>query len=289
MRKGFVCPDGTLKTFEECLRDGGCPSRCISRSSLKLMAIARPWTGKPSTTQLINGTMMEYLKIKHDYYENPQHNSYAILGTRVHGGLASTDDEISILEEKLEDDVSSGTLDFLEHENNIGVLGDHKVCGFYKVLRARGFFSQDVEAGEYKTGPKKGKPKFEKQWFQGKPDCFEWTMQLNRYRMLVEKAGFKVDKMKIEATIRDFNSSPREKGRYILKPIEYFEVEKWSDDFVQTFFNQKNKDLLFALENGWKIPCSERERWNDRRCEKYCSVAKFCPHGIIVLDKIVKV
>jgi dimethylargininase len=53
----------------ECLKEGGCrmESRCATRSYLQLVRRERPWTGRPSTTQLIQGTMCSFLKLTRDY------------------------------------------------------------------------------------------------------------------------------------------------------------------------------------------------------------------------------
>ena len=48
----------------------------------------------------------------------------------------------------------------------------------------------------------------------------------------------------------------------------------------------KAKSLQDALEKGY-LPklCSTKERWHDRKCSEYCSVADNCPYGRLVKQK----
>src|SRR4030042_5572166 len=109
MRTGFICPNGPTVAFETCM--ARCPwgARCLTKSPLYHLSKVRPWTGKPSTTQLINPTRIEFLKITQSYAVAPVRMAFAILGTRVHLGLADADTDVSILEEHLGDGVASGT------------------------------------------------------------------------------------------------------------------------------------------------------------------------------------
>jgi hypothetical protein len=255
------------------------------------MSRVRKWNGKPSVTQLINGVMLEYLKIKHDYYENPLSMSYRIMGTKAHSGLEAQDDELSILEEQFgEGEDMTGKPDALEVEGGKHILIDHKLTGHFKVLKALGIKKFEIPTGElYKSGAKKGQPKMAIiRRKTDDADMFEWELQLNRYRIYFEKAGFKVDEMRIEAFLRDFNFVKNVKiENYEVKPIEFFEVKRLPDSDVIAYFAEKREALLRAIKgDSWDEPCSPRERWeNDRRCEDYCPVNGFCPYWI---DQIAK-
>lgn len=291
MLKGFLCPSDNLPIeFSECLKDGGCRagSRCCSRSSLKLISQVRPFNKenpKFSTTQLINGTMYEFLRITRNYYESPFDSAFKIIGTRAHKGLEMQKDELSLIEERFEEQDVTGTADFLEIEDGFNTLGDHKVSGWYKVMKAVGWKAQEVETDEvYKSGAKKGQKKKKKIYIKGEPDCRDWALQLNRYRIYFENAGFKVDRIKIESIVRDYKVSPRVEGRYLLNPIEYFDIERLGDREVLDYFDRKKTDLEKALkDNNWSEPCDETERWDDRRCKSYCPVNWACQY---YLDKV---
>jgi hypothetical protein len=277
---GFQCPDKKAIGFDRCLEKCQMGDRCLSRSSLLLLSRQRKWSGVPSTTQLINGTMLEFLKLTNDFYESPFDGAFKIIGTRAHKGLEMQNDDLSLLEERFEDEGMTGIADFLEIEDGLNTLGDHKVAGWFKVVKAKGYHREIIETDEvFKSGERKGQKKTKKIWIKGEPDCREYELQLNRYRMNFEKAGFRVDRMKIEAIVRDHKNSPKVEGEYLLKPIEYFEIRKLPDDQVLEFFSKKREDLLRALQDGsWNIPCSPDERWEDKRCLAYCSVNDKCPY-----------
>lgn len=59
------------------------------------------------------------------------------------------------------------------------------------------------------------------------------------------------------------------------------EADWLDDDFVTTYFYDKSKALLEALDKN-EIPelCPYEERWNGRRCKgSLCEVHMFCPEG----------
>ncbi|MBI3334035.1 hypothetical protein HYZ97_00970 [Candidatus Pacearchaeota archaeon] len=115
--KGYVCPDGVKIKTEDCLTacrySGG---RCLSRSTLTIIAKGeREWTGNPSTTQLLNGTRLEYLRLTRDYYIDPKSMAYAFLGTKVHKELEikGQDVDATLVERQLGDEIT-GTPDLYE-------------------------------------------------------------------------------------------------------------------------------------------------------------------------------
>ena len=101
MLREYICPDGEKVRIEECLQgcrlrselEGG---RCLSRRVLKAISDRREWTGKPSVTQLINGTREEYLKITRDYAARPQELIPALFGSCCHAYLERYADEKSL-------------------------------------------------------------------------------------------------------------------------------------------------------------------------------------------------
>ena len=147
--------------------------RCATRSYLRLVSNERPWKGKPSTTQLINGTKLAFLKLTKDFARSPDDSAFMIHGTKGHGNLEAAEDDLSMLEEKFTDDENdTGIADVIEMEFKKTILVDYKTSGSYKVAKALGFSviteatgeyhykMVDKDTGEiYKSGPRKGSSK----------------------------------------------------------------------------------------------------------------------------------
>ncbi len=117
----FKCPDGITRPIAECLEN--CPNtegRCLSLPTLYDIGHDRAWKGKPSTTQLLNPTRQEYLKITKDYTIAPKSRAFALLGTRHHRRLEVVAKKIEGNESelKLNSPEVSGILDLLEPDQN---------------------------------------------------------------------------------------------------------------------------------------------------------------------------
>jgi hypothetical protein len=284
--KYFICPDNFKILTSDCLKEGGCRmlSRCASRSYLQMAKSDRPWTGKPSTTQLISGTMQSFLKLIRDYAISPDDRAFMIHGTKGHATLEASYDEYSLLEEKFNDDETeiTGIADTLEVENGHTILSDSKTSGSYKVAKCLGFYVDDEETGEvYKSGKRKGEVKTRKilKRDDSRIDRWEWEMQLNKYRMEYEKRGFKPDELKIQCVVRDGNTYIA-RSRGVFRNIYYFNINFIPDDVVNEYFSRKKNDLFRALELGyWDETCSATENWDGIKCQHYCEVAEFCKYG----------
>ena len=136
-----------------------------------------------------------------------------------------------------------------------------------------------VDTGEvYKSGLKKGQPKFRSELrFDGVRDLLDWAIQLNAYRMLLERAGFKVNRMVIEALCRDSGLRiATERG--ISKSVYIIPIKKISDHWLNRYFQHKAKVLRDAINSDTFPPvCSFRERWSNRKCLGYCTARENCP------------
>jgi len=260
------------------------PNRCATRSYLKLVASDRKWKRRASTTQLIAGTMLAYLRITEDYAVSPDDRAFMIYGTKAHMNLESYDDEFSLIEEKFDDidTTITGIMDVFEQENGKSVLVDYKTSGSYKVAKAMGWYTYDELTGEvYKSGKRKGQPKTRKVLARDDAmvDMWEWELQLNKYRMELERRGFAVDEMRIQCIVRDGNTWIA-RSRGVFRNLYFFLVKRLPDEEVDAYFWGKNAALMKALEQGyWKEPCSGKENWDGIRCARYCEVAEFCPLG----------
>jgi len=275
---GFFCPDGKEILFENCLKKCCMNERCLSSPTLKKMSEQRIWAGVPSTTQLLNGIRYILLTTTKDYYQSPQNIAFALLGTKFH---ASLEDNEFIMEKKCKSKNMTGTFDFYDPEEK--TLWDYKTSGGYKVKKALGLVLRKISdpSGErYKTsgkGYKKDDIKMINEWYydSNEIDAWEWELQLNRYRLWVEEAGYEVKQMKIEVTIRDGGTIVAIK--YGLKDNIYIiPIRKLSDEYILNFFNNKAKALKLATAINWAPICNNKESWEGKRCEKYCPVSKHC-------------
>jgi len=280
----FICPDKTKIPVGDCLKEGGCRmgNRCATRSYLQLVSKERKWTGKPSTTQLIQGSMCAFLKLTKDYSISPDARAFMIHGTKSHANLEASDDEFSILEEKFVDGEITGISDVYESENGKTILADYKTAGSFKVAKALGFFIEQEPTGEiYKSGKRKGEQRMRNILKRDimKEDRWEWELQLNKYAMDFEKAGFKVDELRVQCCVRDGNTYIA-RSRGVFRNVYYFRINRLSNDFVIEYFKTKKEALEMALKtNRCDEICSAKENWDGIKCANYCEVAEFCKYG----------
>ncbi len=284
--KWFTCPDNARIETGECLKEGGCRMgrRCATRSYLQLVKSERPWTGKPSTTQLISGTMCAFLKLTKDYAISPDDRAFMIHGTKGHHALEAATDEYSFLEERFsgEETDITGIADVLEIENGRAVLVDYKTSGSFKVAKALGFYVDEEPTGEvWKSGKKKGEPKTRKvlKRDDSRIDRWEWELQLNKYRMEYARRGFPPDELKIQCTVRDGNTYIA-RSRGVFRNVYYFNIPILPDAQVEEYFCTKKNALLKALKQGyWNEVCTAQENWDGLKCQHYCEVAEYCSYG----------
>lgn len=284
--KWFICPDNSRIEVGDCLKEGGCRmgKRCATRSYLRLASSERPWTGKPSTTQLIQGTMYAFLKLTNDYAVSPDSRAFMIHGTKAHSILESAEDEYSLLEERFagEDTPETGISDVFEVENGKSILADYKTSGSFKVAKALGFFVDEEETDEiYKTGPRKGQKKTRKVLKRNElmEDRWEWELQLNKYRIELEKRGFRVDEIKIQCCVRDGNTYIS-RSRGVFRNVYYFNIKRLDDKEVLDYFQTKREALFHAIETGQcEEICTTKENWDGVKCASYCEVAEYCKYG----------
>lgn len=312
MLKWFTIPAGDKITVEEGLN--GALAEYYPLSYLHMCADEREWTGKPSTTQLIAGTRLEYLRLLTPYAINPDAKSFQIVGTRAHEKLEKCTPDESIAEFHLADNEISGIPDLLEKQpdDDRWMLTDYKVWGSYRVMLALGLekkkrlaFDRNGVPILYSKSGKWGKAGSQKQenYFESNPDLVdipETELQLNRYRIIIEKTfNIKISEMRIFIIVRDGNTVIA-KGRGISKNTYYVRIRELDYDMIHSYFEKKRKALLTALnayqkESGitdfkhlqenpdMKLikahcpsPCDDIESWNGRRCDGYCVVSEIC-------------
>ena len=285
----FICPNGQRIRIADCLCSCPNPQRCMFLPTLRAVADSLNRNiDEPTVTELISGVRETYLKKTSAYAVDPASILYALQGQAIHSiNERHTQGDI-LSEERLKDEITSGQFDLFGKilDSDDGVLGDLKVTSSFKLMKALGIYKAKVNTGEvYKSGTKKGLPKFRTELrFDGVRDLLDWAIQLNAYRMLLERAGFKVNRMFIQALCRDLGLRiAAERG--ITKSVYIIPINKISDHWIQLYFQHKAKVLRDAISSNTLPPvCSVRERWNDRKCLGYCAARENCPYA----QKLVK-
>jgi hypothetical protein len=264
--------------------------RCATRSYLRLVSSERKWTGKPSTTQLIRGTLEAYLLLTKEYSISPDSRAFMIHGTKGHAVLESSEDDLSFLEEKF-DGINideTGIADVIEIEDGQTVLADYKTSGSFKVAKALGFKVIEKETDEvFKSGKRKGEKKTTKELVRDDKyrDCWEWELQLNKYRIEWEKNHPKVGRLKIQCVTRDGGTFIA-RSRGVFRNVYYFNLKIMPDEEVLEYFRRKRNALFRALQiNELPQTCDKKENWDGLKCARFCSVAEFCSYGKYLLTQ----
>ncbi len=259
----FNCPDGVQRPINSC---SNCPreeGRCLSLPSLYDIGKVREWTGKPSTTQLLNPTRMAYLQITKPYAVTPQEMAFALLGSRHHYKLEQVARKIEGLEvEKFLDGNETGILDLLEpDELNEGFwkLIDYKTWGSYSVAK----FLNVTDNNGYER--------------------HQTELQLNNYRVKVEKLGFPIRSLAVQCTVRDGGTFTAQNNKVFFK-LAMLPVAILEDKEVTDYFTAKRESLLNALDkNILPKMCPYEDRWAGRRCKgELCQVNQWCPEGAMI-------
>ena len=280
----FICPNGTRIPIKDCLKFCPQKERCLFLPTLRAIAVSVDRGIKePTVTELISGVRETYLKKTTEYAVVPQSVLYALHGQAVHTINEGCTQGDILSEIRLKDQITSGKFDLygkiLDEEE--GVLGDLKVTSSFKLMKALGIYKVRVATGGiYKTGLKKGQMKYRNELRNdGVRHVLDWGIQLNYYRMLLEKEGFEVHRMFIQAMCRDNNLRiAAERG--IDQSVYIIPIKKISNRWMTRYFNKKAQILRESIQNKRLPPiCSAKERWNERKCLDYCDAGENCPYG----------
>lgn len=260
--------------------------RCAPLAFLKKCGEQREWKGKPSTTQLINGTREAYLKLTEDYAVDPQQRVFAILGTNAHAELEEHSTTGNAECQMFVDD-TTGIVDEIEKQENGEVwLIDYKTSGSYKAKRMTGLTLDREEKVFDSAGipvcDKRGKQKVKKifKLDPAKADFGDYLYQLNRYRVMATKTfGMKIDRMMIMCFVRDGGLQITKAGG-LEDNFYYVEVPFVDDDVIEQYFNDKKHALLKSLADKTMPPlCNDVESWTGGKCLKYCEVKHLCKNN----------
>ncbi len=284
---GFVCHDNNAILIKDCLFRCRMGRRCSTLAYLRLISEDREWRGvTPSMAG--TGPRQIYLKDTCQYYVIVDAQAFMALGTGVHGKLSARKYTENILsEERFEDGETKGTPDCLEEDENKNgwyVLSDYKIFGSFKVAKALGMTYVEVplldDKGEpvlYVRTKKKGTPKTTKVFAVDTKyaDVYAETLQTNRYRILIEKAGFPVSRIQLQAIVRDGGTWMAE-SRGIVQNTYIIDIPILDNEEVLKYYRKLSDEVEQARETGYVRRCSSWETWKGLRCEKYCDVYYAC-------------
>ncbi len=286
----FICPDGDIHEINACLQQCRMGSRCLFLPTLRAIAKAEKRQIEGFTiTELIAGTRETYLKKTVEYASAPQDRMLALNGSEVHAKFEQNADDL-LSEVRLREENISGMFDLYGDVLGDGVLtlGDYKVTSSYKAMLALGKYAVEVETGEiFKSGIRKGQAKTRKEWQEDgvRKGIQDWRLQLNGYRVLLEQAGYPVERMAIQMMIRDTGLEVAAR-RNVDQTVYLLPINRISDRWVKRYFNTKAQRLREALSEQKMPPiCSAKERWQDRKCQRYCDVAGACSYRLALNAK----
>lgn len=258
----FICPDNKLINTDDCIKN--CrrkEGRCLPLPVLSRVKYQRTWNGTPSTTQCLNPTRMEYLKLTKPYSIAPQDNAYAFLGIGTHSILERAAQNLNEVkaELQLKNGAISGITDEIEpDELNIGKykLTDYKTWGSWAVA---GFLNDPDNRQRH-----------------------ELELQLNNYRILAEGLGYSISRLQVLFIVRDGGIQAAIKNNVTFK-MALYPVNILDNDYVLDFFFRKSQALKESIKNNTLPPlCEYNERWQGKRCKGFCDVFIYCPEGAAI-------
>ncbi|KKN74236.1 hypothetical protein LCGC14_0393220 [marine sediment metagenome] len=290
MLEWFSCPDKEVTTVKDCLAKCRMDERCLTTPYLRRISQEREWNGVASTTQLINGTMYEFLKLTQPYVADPDKRAFMVQGSLHHESMEEMAKELGLPSEvalSLDRDI----FDLLEPDEAGGwTLSDYKLWGSYRVAKALGIVVTgkvpDPTGAVYKSSSKWGKagtPKMILTFKQSPKDADNWEtdLQLNRYRVMLEERGIKVNRMQVQVTVRDGGLAIAV-GRGLDRNTYKITIPELDNELVLSYFQDKADALEKALADGkWDRPCNEKECWDGVRCRDYCELARNCIKGLL--------
>lgn len=193
-----------------------------------------PYTGGGdiSVTKLIDSPHRRVLLKKYgaSVVEDVSERIWSLLGQAVHTILERAN-KSDVVEERLYADVDgwslSGQFDRMDLRNE--TLDDYKCTSVFKVMMS---------------------------------DMKEWERQLNVLRWLAIQNGYKVEKLRIIAILRDWRKSDaKRKQDYPQKPVVTIDIPVWPLDETYQYIRDRISLHQQAEAGGTHIVCSDEERW----------------------------
>jgi len=281
-----ICPDGKKIDIDTCLSWRGCrmANRCAPMPYLRAALYDREWRGVSPSSSSSDARLL-WLKATTDYAVRPSDRAFSLLGTAVHGALSLHSYNV-LSEESLSDEQMKGMADLLERDEygDGYILTDHKTFGSYKVGKSIGMVKEKEvlldETGKpilLKSGANKGKPKTKNIYVVDPTqiDREAETLQVNRYRIFYENAGFPIKKMQLFVIVRDGGLMMAQQ-RGITESIYTIPIERLPDQDVMDFYAALIAKVGRAIVNNYVEKCDKKFTWDGIRCERFCEVAETC-------------
>jgi hypothetical protein len=192
-----------------------------------------PYTGGGdiSVTKLIDAPQRRVLlkQYKDSIVEDVTERIWSLLGQAVHTILERAN-KSDVVEERLYADVDgwslSGQFDRMDLRGE--TLDDYKCTSTYKVMMS---------------------------------DMIDWERQLNVLRWLAIQNGYKVEKLRIIAILRDWRKADaKHKADYPQQPVATINIPVWPLDETYQYIRSRIS-IHQAAEAGQVSLCSNEERW----------------------------
>jgi hypothetical protein len=236
----------------------------MSLPSLAHIGTTREWNGI-SASMISKGAREIWLTKMFDFPVDPRSKVYALYGSKHHALKEKAAADLNAL---LEETTDAGTSDYYD-----GALVDYKFVGSY-ALSKRTVFREIKTGGVYKSGPRKGQPRVRKV-----PAAFditredEWALQTNRYRQGLESAGFDVDSIWIEVSLRDGGTAAERYG--FDRQVYMVPVPILDDQYVDDLYSAL-EDKVAQADSFGTAPAICSDTWDGRKCKDYCDVWMHC-------------
>jgi hypothetical protein len=187
--------------------------------------------GDISVTKLIDAPQVRVLRKQYGeaIVEDVTERIWSLLGQAVHTILERAN-KSDIVEERLYAKVNgwslSGQFDRMDLRD--GTLDDYKCTSTYKVMMS---------------------------------DMKDWERQLNVLRWLAIQNGYKVEKLRIIAILRDWRKAEAKRNpNYPQQAVATIDIPVWSLDEIYQYIESRIS-LHQVADEGGTVECSDEERW----------------------------
>lgn len=274
MLENFICPNGEITSVKDCFEH--CQNRCLTMPTLIMASRTRKWDGKTfSVTQLLQPTLISYLKLTVPETMSPMNTLQAALGTSGHALLEGCMPRGYVGEFRMIDSNGkiTGQPDCIDLKTQ--TLYDYKFVAAFSLAKMLGK-KREGYFYEIKRGAKKGQTEWRYRWIDGgKPDYHNYDWQLNMYRILLKQNNIDIKHMVIQATAKESERQLLDLG--LDRRSYLIDIPFYPDNDVLEKFNLAYDRLYDAVStNTMPSPCDDT--WNGKRCESYCSVNEHCPY-----------
>lgn len=206
-------------------------------------------------------------------HELLQRIKLGLAGTNAERRLQAISDVLAKMEERVEEEGEASLLELpSELEKAIVKADEEQVLVEHDRLFETRLFTEyngwvisgqidDLRIAEGRINDYKVCSRYVERDQGNKPD---WEKQLNLYRWLAQRNGYKINRLTIEAFYRDW--SKRQAARdpqYPQKQSNTFEIPIWSDDKLETYVAERveHHQLAEKLPTDMLPMCTAEERW----------------------------